>query len=72
MRLLVLGAGFSGRAIAQTFIAAGYSAAILPRKEGDALVYHVLIRNLPSRAEAQALGNRLKGQFGITEPRVSG
>jgi len=52
--------------------AAGYPAEILPRKEGDTLLYLVRIRSLPSRAEAQALGNRLKGQFGITEPRVSG
>jgi hypothetical protein len=51
---------------------AGYPAELLPRKEADKVVYHVRIRNLPSRAEAQALGNRLKGQFGITEPRVSG
>jgi len=50
--------------------AAGYAAALAPRKEGDKTVYRVLIRNLPSRAEAQALGNRLKGNFGVDDPKV--
>jgi hypothetical protein len=51
--------------------AAGYPAEMNPRKEGDKIVYYVRIRQLPSRAEAQALANRLKGQFGVQEPRVS-
>lgn len=51
---------------------AGYPAEILPRKEGEQVVYIVRIRQLPSRAEAQALANQLKGKFGITEPKVSG
>ena len=50
--------------------AAGYPAALAPRKEGDKIVYRVLIRNLPSRAEAQALANRLKGNFGVEDPKV--
>ena len=50
--------------------AAGYPAALAPRKEGDKIVYRVLIRNLPSRAEAQALANRLKGNFGVDDPKV--
>jgi hypothetical protein len=72
--VILASAGDQGAALAvyDALRAAGYPARLLPRKEGDALVYHVLIRSLPSRAEAQALGNRLKGQFGITEPRVSG
>jgi hypothetical protein len=51
---------------------AGYPAEILPRKEGEQVVYVVRIRQLPSRAEAQALANQLKGKFGIAEPKVSG
>ena len=51
--------------------AAGYPAQISQRKEGEKLVYAVRIRHLPSREEAQALANRLKGQFGVTAPRVS-
>jgi hypothetical protein len=31
----------------------------------------VRIRQLPSRAEAEALGNQLRGKFGITEPKVA-
>ena len=50
--------------------AAGYAAALAPRKEGDKTVYRVSIRNLPSRAEAQALANRLKGNFGVDDPKV--
>ena len=50
--------------------AAGYAAALAPRKEGEKTVYRVLIRNLPSRAEAQALADRLKGNFGVDEPKV--
>lgn len=51
---------------------AGYAAEILPRREADRIDYVVRIRQLPSRAEAQALADQLKGRFGITEPRVSG
>ena len=52
--------------------AAGYPAEILPRKEGEAILYIIRIRQLPTRAEAQALANQLKGKFGITEPKISG
>jgi hypothetical protein len=51
---------------------AGYPAEILPRKEGEVVLYLIRIRQLPTRAEAQALANQLKGKFGITEPKVSG
>ena len=51
---------------------AGYAAEILSRKEGEQVVYIVRIRQLASRADAQALANQLKGRFGITEPRISG
>ena len=49
----------------------GYAAEILPLKEGEQLVYLVRIRNLSSRAEAQALAAQLRGKHGIVAPRVS-
>jgi len=51
---------------------AGYPAEILPRKDADKVYYIVRIRQLPTRAEAQAVGNQLKGRFGITDPRIAG
>jgi hypothetical protein len=51
--------------------AAGYPAEILPKKDADKLVYQVRIRQLPSKAEAQALAGQLRGRYGITEPKVS-
>lgn len=51
---------------------AGYPAEILPRKDADKIYYIVRIRQLPTRAEAQALGNQLKGRFGITDPKIAG
>jgi hypothetical protein len=42
---------------------AGYPAEVARRKEADKVVYHVRIRHLPSREEAQALANQLKGKF---------
>jgi hypothetical protein len=50
---------------------AGYPAEIAQRKERDKLTYIVRIRQLPSREEAQALADRLKGRFGVKDPRVS-
>jgi hypothetical protein len=50
---------------------AGYPAEIAPVKQADKVIYTVRIRQLPSRAEAQALGNQLRGKFGITEPKVT-
>jgi hypothetical protein len=51
---------------------AGYPAEISQRKEGDKLSYIVRIRQLPSREEAQALADQLKGKFGVQDPRISG
>ena len=51
--------------------AAGYAAEIRPAKVEDKLVYRVQIRNLPSRAEAQALAGQLKGKFGVAEPKAA-
>lgn len=50
----------------------GYPAEIWPVKAADKITYHVRIRHLPSRTEAQALAGQLRGKFGITEPRISG
>jgi hypothetical protein len=50
---------------------AGYAAEIRPAKEGGKQVYRVRIANLPSKAEAEALAVRLRGQHGIIEPKVS-
>ncbi len=50
---------------------AGYPAETAARKEGEKSVQVVRIRQLPSRVEAQALAERLKGQHGVKEPRVS-
>lgn len=51
---------------------AGYPAEIWPVKDAEKITYHVRIRQLPSRAEAQALGSQLRGKFGVTEPRITG
>ena len=51
---------------------AGYGAELRPVKDADKIVYLVRIRQLPSRAEAQALADSLKGKFGIAEPKISG
>ena len=48
--------------------AAGYAAEIEPTREG---LYHVRIRSLASRADAEALAESLRGQLGITEPLVT-
>jgi hypothetical protein len=51
---------------------AGYASQIVQRKEGDRVRYTVHIRQLPSRAEAQALADQLKGRFGVKEAKVLG
>lgn len=43
--------------------AAGYPAEIRPVREGGRLAYTVRIRNLPTRADAQALEAQLRGKF---------
>jgi len=52
--------------------AAGYPAEIRPVKKGEQMVYLVRIRQLPSRAEAQALAAELRGKYGVGEPEVGG
>ncbi len=48
--------------------AAGYPAEIEPTREG---LYHVRIRSLASRADAEALAESLRGKLGIAEPLVT-
>jgi hypothetical protein len=50
---------------------AGYPAEVASGKEAGTPGYVVRIRQLPSRDEAQALADRLKGSFGISEPRIT-
>ena len=62
------GAGAIGKQLQE----AGYPAQVVQRKEGDKITYTVRIRQLPSREEAQALANQLKGRFGVKQPKVTG
>lgn len=51
---------------------AGYPAEIRPSKDADKRSYVVRIRNLPSKAEAAALADALRGKHGVENPAVSG
>jgi hypothetical protein len=51
---------------------AGYPAEIRPLKDGEKRAYLVRIRNLPSKAEAGALADELRGKHGVSAPKVSG
>ena len=51
--------------------AAGYAARILPAMSGGKRIYFVRLAHLPSKAEAQALADSIRGRMGVTEPRVS-
>jgi hypothetical protein len=50
---------------------AGYPAELRPLKQGEKTVYAVRIRQLASRAEAQALAKQLRGKYGISQPKVA-
>ena len=50
---------------------AGYPAELRPLKQGDKVTYTVRIRQLASRAEAEALAKQLRGKHGITAPKVA-
>jgi cell division septation protein DedD len=51
--------------------AAGYGAEIFPAMAGEKRIYVVRINGLPSKAEAQALADQLKGKYGVAAPKVS-
>ncbi len=51
--------------------AAGYAAEIFPSTQNDKRVYVVRIRQLPTKAEAEALAAQVKGKFGAGDPKVS-
>lgn len=44
---------------------AGYAAAIRPRIEGETVRYEILLRNLASKAEAEALAAKVKVRLGL-------
>ncbi len=50
---------------------AGYAAEIRPVAGDKGAIYRVRISNFATRAEAVALGGKLKGKMGIVEPKVS-
>jgi len=51
---------------------AGYAAELRSVKQGGKTLYTVSIRQLASRAEAEALAKQLRGRYGIRSPKVSG
>jgi len=53
------------------FRAAGYAASIQPAEADNKKIYNIRLTNLPSRAEAQALADALKGKLGASAPRVT-
>jgi hypothetical protein len=50
----------------------GYAAEIYPMGIAEKRQFQIRLSQLPSKAEAQALVDKLKGQFGVTAPKVSG
>jgi hypothetical protein len=49
---------------------AGYPAVMTPIRGKEQTTYVVRIRQLASRAEANALAEQLRGKHGVTEPKV--
>ena len=72
VELATLDSQSAAGAISRQLQEAGYPAQVAQRKEGEKVTYTVRIRQLPSREEAQILANRLKGKFGVKEPKVAG
>jgi hypothetical protein len=60
------------RPIYQELQDAGYPAELRPLKQAGKTVYTVRIRQLASRAEAEALAKQLRGKYGISAPTVPG
>lgn len=50
---------------------AGYPAVMTPIRGKDKTTYIVRIRQLASRAEADALAQQLRGKYGVVEPKIS-
>jgi hypothetical protein len=50
---------------------AGYPAVMTPIRGKEQTTYVVRIRQLASRAEADAVAGQLRGKYGITEPKVA-
>ena len=50
---------------------AGYAAEILPSKLGEKSIYSLRLAHLPSKAEAQALADSIRGRMGVAEPKVA-
>lgn len=61
----------AARAVHDQVRAAGYPAETVRSKEGERIVYQVRIRQVASRADAQAIANQLKGKFGVKEPKIT-
>ncbi|HEX6154862.1 MAG TPA: FecR domain-containing protein [Burkholderiales bacterium] len=72
VELATLDSQSAAGAISRQLQEAGYPAQVAQRKEGEKVTYTVRIRQLPSREEAQVLANRLKGKFGVKDPKISG
>lgn len=51
--------------------AAGYAAEIRPQGAAGKHTYDVRLSQLPSKTEAQALADALRGKMGVVEPKVS-
>lgn len=50
---------------------AGYAAQIRPVTSEAGTVYRVRVSDFPTRADAAAFGEKVKGKFGVVEPKVS-
>jgi len=60
----------AARAMQAELARSGYAAEVAPVRQGRYQVYEVRIEGLASRADAEALAARLRGQHGVAEPQV--
>jgi hypothetical protein len=51
--------------------AAGYAAEIRPALRGEKRIYDVRLAHLPSKTEAEALADSIRGKMGVDQPRVA-
>jgi hypothetical protein len=70
LSLLATGDELQAHSVRDRLREAGYAAETTPRKDGNRPIFVVRVRQLPSREEAQALGERLRGRFGVRDARV--